>query len=554
MTFVTPLWLLGLVPLAAVVVYMLLGRRQQQAVPFLDLWRGPVKGPRPKRQLALPPATVALAILAMLLAVVGAAGPGAWDEGAGAQVTVILDRGATMSAGSRYVDTARAVDAELSRLRVRSPVFLHVVPGAPQVPELGQWVERAMLFPPTALDTTSAVNQSVVNWLRDSNGPVVMLTDRPLSVTDERVVHVAPAAAVRNVGVTLVAAREEPVAQVMVRVRNDADAGRTELRVTSADRETVRPIDLPPRGETRDYFVDVETLGDAIRVRVTGGDDFSADDAAWLAREGSRGRIEPRAALPAELRRMVDVYSLSRPPAGDAAPVALVREASALPAQSAGVVAAEAREAAAASAVEVRPHPVTWNSRWSFREPVRLAPPPPQDWTPLVTIGGRTAIAARETPARQVWVGIESDEWSRTADYVVFWANVFDWVGGGDLRFAAHAAAALGAGWRAVEQPDVPGVRTSPAAVEEYGLWPGLYERPEDGLRRAVNAGEVRFPQTGGGDWRRRLSEVVTRHARRAARPLAPATFLAATACAAAAALLWQRQRPAPASAAPAAT
>jgi hypothetical protein len=159
----------------------------------------------------------------------------------------------------------------------------------------------------------------------------------------------------------------------------------------------------------------------------------------------------------------------------------------------------------------------------------------------------------REAPARQVWVGIEADPWPRTADYVVFWGNVFDWVGGGEAQFAAHAAAALGPGWRAVEQAEVAAVRTSPAAVEEAGLWPGLYERTEDGLRRAVNAGEVRFPSTAPQDWRQRLSEVVTRHARRAARPLGPAALLAATACAASAAVLWRR-RPAPASDAPAAT
>ena len=552
MTFVTPLWLLGLVPLGGVVVYLLLGRRRQEGVPFLDLWRGPVKGPRPKRQLALPPAAVALAVLAMLLAVVGAAGPGVWEEGAGAQVTVILDRGATMSAGNRYVDTARAVDEELSRLRVRSPVFLHVVPGAPQVPELGRWVERAMLFPPTALDTSGAVNQSVVSWLRDSSGPIVVVTDRPVSVTNERVVRVAPPGPVRNVGLTLVAARERPAAQVMVRVRNDSDADKAELRVSSAERETARAIELPPRGGRRDYFIDPEVLGDAVKVRLVIDDDFAADNTAWLVREGGPGRIEPRAALPAELRRMVEVYSTSRPPSPDASPVAVVRDAAALPAQSGGVVVAEAGESVAASDVQVRPHAVTRDTRWSFQRPVRLAPAPPQEWTAVVTIAGRPVVAVRESPVRQVWVGLESDEWPRTAEYVVFWGNVFDWLGGGERRFAEHAPAVLGAAWRGVEQPEVPGVRTSPAAVEEQGLWPGLYERPEDGVRRAVNAGEVVFPESMAGDWRQRLAEVVTRHARRAARPLAPVVVLAALACAGAAALLWQRR--AAASAAPAAT
>src|SRR3954467_8252408 len=104
MTFAAPLWLIGLAPLAAVVLYLLWGRRRLESVPFLDLWLGPVKGPRPRRHLAAPPLALALAILAMLLAVVGAARPAVWDPRGGTPFTTVFDRGATMAAKGRLTD------------------------------------------------------------------------------------------------------------------------------------------------------------------------------------------------------------------------------------------------------------------------------------------------------------------------------------------------------------------------------------------------------------------------------------------------------------------
>src|SRR5438874_12512617 len=101
MTFAAPLWLIGLAPLAAVVVYLLWGRRRQEPVPFLDLWLGPVKGPRPRRHLAPPPLALALAILAMLLAVLGAARPALWDPLRGGPVTTVIDWGRTLAGEGR---------------------------------------------------------------------------------------------------------------------------------------------------------------------------------------------------------------------------------------------------------------------------------------------------------------------------------------------------------------------------------------------------------------------------------------------------------------------
>jgi hypothetical protein len=536
-TFAAPLWLVGLVPLAAVVVYLLWGRRRQEAVPFLDLWLGPVKGPRPRRKFAAPPVVLALAIGAMLLSLLASARP-AWRDGGGAgAVTVIIDRGATMSAGQRFGQMASALAAVLAANR--SPaVDLIVMPGG-EVEHLaaGTWAARVNAFGPTAMDTTAALNAAAARRLAETAGPVIVVTDRALATTNDRLIRVSPAAPAQDAGIVLLAARSSPRAQVMVRVRNGAAQGRRELRVSSAGREVVQTIDLPPSpDETRDYFVDVEALGDVVKAQLTGGDDFAGDDVAWLVREGAAPRVEPRGPIPPELQRMIDVYEVANPPRTDAPPALVVRDAAGLAPASPGVVLAAATDAAPAGAsVEIRPHSVTRDTHWEFQAPARLAAPPGQDWATVVALGGKPAVAVREAPARQVWVGVDAQDWPRTPDYVVFWANVFDWLGAGEIRFAAHSPARLDGAWTPVELPG--GLNT----VDEPGLWPGLYRRQEDGALRAVNAGDVRFPALAAGDWRPQLERALAADSRAAATPLSSAFLLAALASAGLAAAAWKR-------------
>jgi hypothetical protein len=537
MTLAAPLWLVGLVPLAAVVLYLLWGRRRQEAVPFLPLWLGPVQGPQPRRRFAAPPVALALAILAMALAVVGASRP-AWQGGGRTDtVRVILDRGATMSAGHRLAKTASAV---ASALAARGPphVGVMIVPGGEvEKGASASWAARAGQVGPTALDTTAALNAASALSLAN-DGPVIVVTDRNLGVGSERLVRAWPATATRNAGIVLLAARADPRAQVMVRVRNAGGPERRELRVASAGREVVQTLDLPRSpDDTRDYFVDLEVPGEVVKAELRGGDDFAGDDVAWLVREGAAPRIEPRGTVPPALRRMVDVYTSANPPGPDAPAVPVVRDAAALPPTAAGVVLANPSSVAPeGAAVDMRPHPVTRDTRWSFREPVRLAAPPGGSWAVVVAVGGRPAVAVREAPARQVWVGLESDEWPRTPGFVVFWANVFDWLGGARTRYVGHEPARLEGAWKPVELAG--GIQT---AGGEPGLWPGLYRREEDGALRAVNAGDVRFPALPAGDWRPQLERVLGDRARDASSPLTPPVLLAALACATLAAAMWRR-------------
>src|SRR5438270_13096871 len=99
MTLIAPLWLLAFIPWAVLNLWLLWGARRRELVPFLPLWQGSAAKKRHQRSLQPPPIALAALIVAMLLAILAAAGPVLPARGsAGARLTVLLDRGVTMSA------------------------------------------------------------------------------------------------------------------------------------------------------------------------------------------------------------------------------------------------------------------------------------------------------------------------------------------------------------------------------------------------------------------------------------------------------------------------
>jgi hypothetical protein len=164
----------------------------------------------------------------------------------------------------------------------------------------------------------------------------------------------------------------------------------------------------------------------------------------------------------------------------------------------------------------------------------RLGAAAPAGFTPVVSIGDRVAVAVRETP-RQAWVAIESATFPRRADYVVFWTNLFDWLGQGGDAFVSHPIGLLGDEWRRL---------TDGPPGTEPGLWPGVYER-DDGTLRAVNAGAHTKPALPPmtDDWQQRLARLAS--GRVGGRPLSPYLLITALACALGAALQWPGRRPA---------
>ena len=171
-------------------------------VSFLDLWKGPVKGPQPRRRIGAPPIALICALLAMLLGILAAARPGITAATGGEeQIAVVVDRGITMSMGKpeRFKVLLDEVTKEVGARRMR---VLYVPDGEGVA---------------TALDTRGMV-QAAVRKEVERGEFVILISDE--STEDSRVVPVRPMGEVANISIARVAARIGPVGQVMVGVRN----------------------------------------------------------------------------------------------------------------------------------------------------------------------------------------------------------------------------------------------------------------------------------------------------------------------------------------------
>jgi hypothetical protein len=534
MSLLSPLWLLALLPWAAVTLWLLRGRRPRVNVPFLDLWKGDVRGPRPTRSWEKPPVALAAALLAVLLALLAAARPSVHVPLSGPTVTIIIDRGITMSARSGNDIPFRALAMGAQRAVVEAigtaRVDLRFVPPLePGRTDTWDWAGVAQGAAVTAVDTTDLIPAAVGRALRESQGPVIVLSDRALAIANDRLVYVAPEKPLANVGIVRFAVRETPARQAMVRLRNQSALDKAVLRITSDDQELARTdVTLPESGE-RDYFLDLPTIARIVTAELEVTDDLDFDDRASLVRECSWPRVEPRSPLPAEVRRMIDSYTESRPPNAAASPrLSVVTTPEAAGNEPAVILASSASTGPSNQPVQVNAHPIT-NAvqNWPSTTP---APPTGPGWTPLVTRGDTVLLAIRTDPVRQVWLGLHSTDFAATTDFVILWTNIFDWVGDGAEGFASHPIAALGDEWT-----------TSPP-VPESGLIPSLYRRP-DGALRAVNALDVRLPEPLTKDWRAALSTAISATTREhGGLPLSPALLILALIALCIAALTWPRR------------
>ena len=533
MSFLSPIWLFGLVPWMAVLIWLLRGRRTRVNVPFINLWRGDVTGPRPKRSWEKPPLALAAALIAILLALLAAAKPVWQTRIEDRTISIIVDRGVTMSArGStdhRYRELAHQLAPLLSAHFTR--VELQTVPHH-DVTEFAtsELPERVAALPPTALSTADLIPGAAARALRESSGPAVVISDQPLTLDDPRLVQVVPSNAPSNVGIVQFAVRESPAGQAMVRVWNESPLRKVILRLLSDNQERTRlELDLPPTGE-HDYFLDVPTLGRVVTAELEATDDLAADNRASLVRDRSWPLLQPRSPLTAEVQRMVETYAHSRPATPSSPRVSIATTTDALATEPAVILAPAPSIAASNQPAQVASHPVTQSvNNWPAVEPAPM--PEGSDWTPLVRRGDDVLIAARDQPARQVWVGFHSPEWAATTDFVILWTNIFDWLGQGGEHFASSPIGLLGPEW------------TSAAPTPEPGLSPGVYRR-SDGALRAVNAVDVRIPKTPATDWKSRLQNATNLTTATAGSiPFFPWLLLASLLAICVAALAWPRDR-----------
>lgn len=535
MSFASPLWLIALVPWAAVAVWLFQGRRPRAWVPYLALWQSGAPVPRPKRKIQVLPLGVLMALLAALCCIVGAAQPSvaSRDAGGATGITLIIDRGLTMSAmnsgAPRYVKaTGTLVDALPTSLRSAQVELVRVPGGDPVRTTFAECRGVIEKISPTARDTSRLLPEAVSVRLAARDGPVIVVTDRSLPPRDG-LIQVVPEGNLRDVGIALIAARQSPTREVMVRVRNQSSLSKAELVISSVAGIERQAIELPKAGRTQDYFVNSAQLGNFIRAQLALNDDLPANNTAWLVREGNSPRIEAMTTLDPALTRLIAAYQSSRPPADESARLTIVNDVAQLPPSDPAVVLPQARGSQVAGPARIVPHAITEHVDWGgLPSPIAVGDPP-AGWMPVVSVGDHPIVTIGAGPSRKVWVGFDPGDWSRTADYVVFWTNVFDWAGGGGARYVAHPLSEWTSEWKPTK-----------SANPNPGMWPGLYRR-SDGALRAFNAPDVILPAPATTEWRAQLAALASSTGRT---ELSGRLFVIAAGCLVIAAATWQKRRP----------
>jgi hypothetical protein len=535
--FTSPISLLLLLPWVGVTIWLLWGRRHTRAVPFLNLWPSDQPVRRARRRVQLPPMALGLALLAMLLAIVSSAGPivrtrGARDAGT---ITLILDRGITMSADHRR---QQVLDQAAEALRLLGPGPLDFVPvpdGRVHRTDRRAWLATAEKLPGTWLDTHDAVALAIRQAIDRGDGPVLVLTDHSINST-QRTIQIAPSTALANVGIVHLAARAAPRAQVMVTLRNQSDLSRASLQIISGDKTIARAIDLPADGQVQDYFFDLPAMGETVTAQLQVRDDLPADNVAYLARRSAWPVIEIRTSVPPEVRRAIEAYSRARPSSEGAAHVSVVSSIDQVRSDEPAVVVAEVSGPILPQiSPSVISHPVTRDVDWASLSNVMLAPHPPGGWNEILKLDNRAAVAVRPQPARQVWIGFQSQDFARSSDFPVFWTNVVDWVGqaasaAGESYGATTSSMPLPVEWQRIGQSN-----TEPRDPDSAPQ-PGLYRR-SDGALRAVNLPPVSIDPVAPQDWRAGLA-ALNLHGHNELK-LAPWLLIAALLCLLGSSLLW---------------
>lgn len=546
MLFTGPLWLWLLLPWLGVVIWQWWGRRNRVAVPFLDLWRSELPPPSKRRAFTPPPLAIVMILLAALLAILAAAGPTVhWTGRGGRAMTIILDRGLTMSQMQddqrRFVAAAERVNRAAESLAQLGPIQLMTVPSQNgDITQLPHWLSFANELAPTALDTFKHVQSATQRTLTEVDGPVLLLSDARLDISSDLFAQVVPEP-ISSVQIEHVAARAWPSPQVMVRLQNSSDRSTAIIRVRSGRSEIAKAIDLPPRNASKNVFIDPNDLLSPIEISIDGATVDDPAGRAWLVRASAWPKVELNSAVPAAVGRVIDAYEVARPAADDAPIVAVTTDPAAIGPQTPAAIVAGGGTVVGADDAEavVVDHRLTGHVDWNAAVRGARLTEAPGDWMPVVSVAGRAVIAAQEGDVRRVWIGIDSPTLPRLPAFVVLWTNVLDWLGQVDSSEAGEFVYERVDGVLDKEWQPLTGM---PNPRPLNGQWPGLYERRGDGALRALNA-PIIDPSNRQGpsdDWRGALQRWARQSDRRRVLELAPALLIVAMACLLLAALRWR--------------
>src|SRR5690606_23403411 len=205
------------------------GRGRDTSVPFVALWQDVTHASRIHRRWRLPPAAVLLLLASMLLGILAAARPAIAGRGDDAEpITLIWDRGIDMA--GRHADIADDLSAALATATAH-PRRLRLIPvpgGQPIPTDTRQWLDQARNLSDTAINTDAMLRAQIAAALRETDQPVIVVTDRQPPIADPRLIVVTPPNPPHNVRIEHFAFRDDPKPQAMVRVRNDSRHARAD--------------------------------------------------------------------------------------------------------------------------------------------------------------------------------------------------------------------------------------------------------------------------------------------------------------------------------------
>ncbi|MDP9173210.1 MAG: hypothetical protein M3O30_05000 [Planctomycetota bacterium] len=515
MYFTSPIWFIGLIPWGIAVVWLLRGRGTPAAVSFLHLWKGPAFGAPPRKAMQAPPAAIVAAMVASFLAIAAAAGPYlSVQRGAPGRISIIVDRGLSMSASNgrgelRFVEAAHMLDAAIRERSFDGGVDLRIVPGKwYERVAVGRWLAVVETQPATGVSQLDDLANAVRGALANTNGPVFVISDWNLNIADPRLVQIAPTSLLANVGIESFSARISPHPSAMVRVLNQSPLDSAMLSIRSDGVTSSQKIELPPMGQSRNYFVDLPGAGKVLEVEIQANDNPAPDHRAWLVQQSAWPRIQARSALPAEVARMVEVYTRLRPPTESSRKISLVTSFDQIPPDEPAAIVVKqnppARELSGAQVIVAKDSTldlshIDWAKILEGASAFKL---PPGDWAPVVSAAGEAVVALRTAPGKQVWVGFDSPRLASTSDFVALWSAIFNWLGNGVPLYDAVKAGSLDGVWHLIHPAGVS------VSAEDLGLTPGLYQG-DSGRLRAVNAGAVAFSPASTIDWRPKLDAML---------------------------------------------
>ena len=513
--FTSPLWLTALLPWAAVAVYLL--RRTSasavEAVPFLALWRDMPRPALARGRLRPPSLALAAALAAAGVAIVAAGGPAISHDGADRPPVILLDCGVTMPA-DRLILLARSAMPALYDLYDDSLVRVEAIPQQSvrivRVDELPRLIGDVGV---TAMDSRSMLRSATRGALRDSAGPVIVLSDQDLDIADPRFVQIVPEP-IGQLAISNIAVRATPSPQAMVTVENQSDLRQATLTLATPQGVALAPpvaAILPPRGESRNVFVDLSDVPAAITATLAPPGDVPVEARAYVARRQRWPRVEARTTISPALSRLLPIYSRHRPPSPDSITIAIEDQGQADQASLADgpavLLASPARVLSPDVKWTVTPGPYTQGLDWPRADVEVTLDPPPIGFAPILIANGQPVLAIDPRPPARVWVGFASTTWEQTPDFVVFWTRLLDslsqpavaGISGGGASPSVYAL-------HPVERIDAAWVALAPQPAGEaviHGGWPGLYQRGSE--IHALNAAWVVADQSRPRNWQSQL-------------------------------------------------